>query len=64
MQAGVELLARLMLPSYGFDMVYDRSCLAVTSTSLPAKEDVETNWNIFFRQTHEDLPASFVIRLS
>ena len=40
LQAGVELLARLMFPSDGFDMVYDPLCLFVTSTSLPAKEDV------------------------
>ena len=40
LQAGVELLARLMFPSDGFDMVYDSLCLFVTSTSLPAKEDV------------------------
>ena len=41
LQAGVELLARLMFPSDGFDMVYDPLCLFVKSTSLPAKEEKE-----------------------
>ena len=40
LQAGVELLGRLMFPSDGVDMGYDPLCLFVTSTSLPAKEDL------------------------